>query len=70
MDCWVSTYKTNLTKLKKLQNKAIKIITNTCPHIRVTPHYYRLEILKLNDLYQFELAKLMYYQFIHNKLTT
>ena len=64
---WASASKTYLTKLKKIQNKAIKIITNTCPCERVTPRYYKLKILKLNDLYQFELTKLMY-EFIHNKL--
>ena len=59
--------KTFLTKLKKLQNKAIEIIANTCPRKRVTPHYCKLNILKLNDLYQLELAQLMY-QFSYNKL--
>ena len=53
--------------MKKLQNKATKIITNTCPRERVTPHYCKLERIKLDDRYQFELAKLMN-QFIHNKL--
>ena len=62
---WGSTYKSYLTKLKKLQNKALKIITNSCPRERVTPLYHKLKILKLDDLYLFELAKLMY-QFTHN----
>ena len=64
---WASTCKTYLTKLKKLHNKAIKIITKTCLRERVSPCYYKLQILNLDDLYQFELAKLMY-QFTHNKL--
>ena len=62
-----STCKTYLTKLRKLQNKAIKIITKTCFRERVSPCYYKLQILKLDDLYQFESSKLMY-QFTHNKL--
>ena len=64
---WGSTYKSYLTKLKKLQNKALKIITNSCPRERVTPLYHKLKILKLDDLYLFELAKLVY-QFTNNQL--
>ena len=64
---WAFTYITYETKLKKLRSKAIKIIANICPGEKVTPHYYRLKILKLDDLYQFELAKLKC-QFILNKL--
>ena len=34
---------------------------------KVTPQYYKYEILKLEDLYNFEIAKLMH-QFTHSKL--
>ena len=63
---WASTCKTYVTKLRKLQNKAIKIITKTYLRERVSLCFYKLQILKLDDLYQFELAKLMY-QFTLNK---
>ena len=64
---WNSTYNTYLSKLKQLQNKAVRIISRTSIKDRITPNYHRLEILKLDDLYTLEIAKLMY-QFTQNKL--
>ena len=64
---WASTYKTYLTKIRVLQNKAISIISETTYKERISPYYYKLQILKLDDLYQFELAKFMH-QYTHNKL--
>ena len=54
-------------KLKRLQNKAIRIITKTSSKNRIFQHYCRLKILKLDDLYKFEVAKLMH-QFTHTKI--
>ena len=64
---WASTCKTYLSKIKVLQNKAISIISEIPHKERVSPYYYKLQILKLDDLYQFELAKIMH-QYTHNKL--
>ena len=64
---WASTYNTYLSKLKQLQNKAIRIISRTSIKDRITPNYHRLEILKHDDLYTLEIAKLMY-QFTQHKL--
>ena len=64
---WASTYNIYLSKLKRLQNKAVRIISRTSIKDRITPNYHRLEILKLDDLYTLEIAKLMY-QFAPNKL--
>ena len=55
-----STYQTYLTKLRKLQNKAVKILAKAHPREKVSPWYHKLNILKLDNLYQFEIAKLMY----------
>ena len=63
---WATTFPTYLIKLKRLQNKAIRIITKTSPKDRISQHYCRLQILKLDDLYKFEVAKLMH-QFTHKK---
>ena len=63
---WSATYKSYLTKLKRLQNKALRIISKTKIRGRITPQYYKHEILKLEDLYNFEIAKLMY-QISHSK---
>ena len=64
---WASTYKTYLLKLKKLQNKALRIIS-TCPiRSSITPQYYKFKVLKLKDLYNLEIVKFMH-KFSHKKL--
>ena len=64
---WGATYKSYLIKLKRLQNRALRIISKTKIRGKITPQFYKCEILKLEDLYNFEIAKLMY-QFTHSKL--
>ena len=64
---WASTYSTYLTKLKRLQNKALRIILKTSIRNRISPQYHQFEILKLEELYTYEIAKFMY-QFNRNKL--
>ena len=64
---WGPTYKSYLMKLKRLQNKALRIISKTKIRGKMTPQYYKYEILKLENLYNFEIAKLMY-QFTPSKL--
>ena len=50
---WASTCKTYLTKIRVglLQNKAISIISEIPHKERVSPYYYKLQILKLDDIY-------------------
>ena len=57
---WGSTFPSYLTKLQKLQNKAIRIITKTNIRSSVTPQFRKLGILKISELYTFETAKLMH----------
>ena len=64
---WCATYKTYLIKVKRSQNKAIRAVTKTKYTESITPQYKKLQILKLDDLFIFEIAKLMYL-FIHNKM--
>ena len=70
LSVWASTCKKYLTKIRVLQNKAIglSIVSEISHKERVSPYYYKLQILKLDDLYQFELAKIMH-QYTHNKLS-
>ena len=63
---WATTFPIYLIKLKRLQNKAISIISKTSPKDRISQHYCRLQILKLDELYKFEVAELMH-QFTHKK---
>ena len=65
---WASPHQTYLIKLRKLQNIAAKILAKAHPRERAGPWYYQSQILKLDDLYKFEIAKLMY-QYTHNKLS-
>ena len=67
LSVWCATYKTYLIKVKRLQKKAIRAVTKTKYTESITPHYKKLQILKLDDLFIFEITKLMYL-FIHNKM--
>ena len=52
---------TNLTcKISILRNKAVKIVTHTKWDSCAKPSYTNLMALKLNKLYQFEVAKIMF----------
>ena len=64
---WGSTFKTYLSKLQILQNKALRIITKSNWRTPITPKFRNLKILKIADLYTFELAKLMH-QYYNNSL--
>ena len=57
---WDSTFETYLSKLQTLQNKAIRIITNSDLRTPIIPKYRSLKILKITELYTFEIAKLMH----------
>ena len=45
-------------KLKRLLNIAVQIITKTFSKDKISQHYCHLKILKVDDLYKFEVAKL------------
>ena len=49
----------DLNKLKRLQNKAIRIIIKNSFKHGISQHYCRLQILKLDKLYKFVVAKLI-----------
>jgi len=65
---WRSTYKTNLSKLTVLQNKALRAVGGATWQQSSSPIYYKFGILKINDMYIYkindmyiyELAKLIY----------
>ena len=57
MSLWSSNYPTHLTKLKRLQNKATRIIPKIPIKTKITPQNLKFEILKLDDLHHFEMAK-------------
>ena len=51
---------TYLTKLQRVQNKAIHIITNNELRASINPCLFKSVILKVLELYKFEIAKLMH----------
>ena len=57
---WGSTYPTYIQKPQRLQNKAIRIISNASRKNSVTPLYKEYGVLKLADLFKYEMAKIMY----------
>ena len=64
---WGNTYETHLKRLKSLQNKAVKVIAGGQYLIDLTAYYKQLNILKIENLYTLEGAKLMH-KFFRNKL--
>ena len=63
---WASTNKTYLTKLQRLQNKALRIISKTRIRDSISQQYYEFQVLKIENLFTFETAKIMH-QFTHRK---
>ena len=55
-----NTFSSYLEKIPRLQNKAIQIITNSGNRATVIPYLRELDVLKITDLYQFEIAKIMH----------
>ena len=49
-----------LTKLQRLQNKAVRIITNSELRASINPCLFKSVIIKVLELYKLEIAKLMH----------
>ena len=62
---WGSTYPTYLNKLKLLQNKAICIVTSSQMSTSSKPLYIISNILPLPKLFEFEIAKIVYFYKFH-----
>ena len=58
---WESIYPTYLNKLKLLQNKAIPIVTSSHMSTSSKPLYIKSNILPLPKLFEFEIAKIVYF---------
>ena len=57
---WGSTFPTYLNPIKTLQNRAVKNIGSGSMYDNSNPYYVRFNILKLQDLYIVETAKIVY----------
>ena len=57
---WGNTYKTYLKRLTTLQNRAVKLSVGAHWRDNTTNCYLQLQVLKLNELYTYEVAKFMY----------
>ena len=57
---WGSATKNSLHRLNTLHNKIIKTISWSSYRCHVTPLFSQLNLLKLEDIHQLEIAKLMH----------
>ena len=64
---WGNTYKSNLSKLEKLQKKSLRIISGAKYNDHTSPLFKNAEILKLHDIYRSQVACFMF-DFINNNL--
>ena len=60
-----STYKLYLEKLTSLQNKAIWAVSGSLWNKSSSSLYYKFKVLKLHDMYKYEVAKFMHH--VENK---
>ena len=61
--CWGSTTASRISKLQILQNKAIKNMNKAPRYYRLDNYYLNQRILKVQDLYNLEVAKFMHGHF-------
>ena len=64
---WGNTYEKYLKRLTTLQNKAVKVLGGGRWQDHASAYYSQLNILKLEGLYTYEVAKLMH-KYSQNKL--
>ena len=64
---WGNTYEKYLKRLRTLQNKAVKVLGGGRWQEHASAYYSQLNILKLEDLYTYKVAKLMH-KYSQNKL--
>ena len=57
---WGSAIKTSLHRLNTIHNKIIKTISWSSFRCHVTPAYSQLNLLKIEDIHQLEISKLMH----------
>ena len=57
---WGNTFPTYLQKLQVLQNKAVRLISESHPRDHLTSVYASLKILQVKELLTFELAKFVF----------
>jgi len=57
---WANTYEKHLKKLNILQNKAVRFVTGAVWRDHIMPCYLKMNILGLNELRMYEVAKLMH----------
>ena len=66
LPAWRSTYPTYMFKLLTLQNETIELICDRKKSDHVTPYYSKVNILKLQESYKYEVPNLLFgfYQII------
>ena len=62
---WGNNYESPLSKVVKLQNKAVRIINDVQLMEPITPHYVTLRLLKLPDIVKLNTC-LLFYDYLNN----
>jgi len=57
---WGCTYPSYLKNLQRLQNKSVRVIYNLRLKTPLLPYYHKLNVLKITDLYTYEIGKIMH----------
>ena len=65
---WGNNYESPLSKVVKLQNKAVRIINNVPLMEPITPHYVTLRLLKLPDIVKLNMCLLLYDHLNNDKI--
>ena len=60
LSSWGSASASTLTPINKLQKKALRTITFSNIRSHTKPLFLKLQILKINDMYKFEIGKIMH----------
>ena len=60
ISCWGWVPKSNLHSLQKYQNRALRTLCTVSNKTKMSPLYHGLSILKVNDIYTFQMAKIMF----------
>ena len=64
---WGQAHTSYLDRIRVLQNKAIRILSSVGHMTRLAPLYKNLNILRVDDLCTYELAKIVHKTFHHNR---
>ena len=67
IEAWYGTYQNHTEKLFVLQKKACRAVYKLPYNSHTSPYFRRMNVLKLEDIYNLKIASIMYETLNHNK---